>query len=78
MAHVLELEALMPKPKRNDVPVKVDADVIADARIVAAYEHVSLAAYLSERLRPLVAEDLARHQAEHKPQRKPKAPPAKE
>ena len=52
----------MPKPKRNDVPVKIDAEVVRVARIVAAYEETTLAEYLSERLRPLVQKDLEKHQ----------------
>jgi hypothetical protein len=50
-----------PMAKRNDVydvSVKVDADVIHDAKIVAAYRDVTLAEYLTELIRPLVARDL--------------------
>ena len=52
----------MSKTKRNDVPVKIDAEVVRIARIVAAYDEQTLAEYLSERLRPLVAADLAKRQ----------------
>ncbi len=55
------------KPKRNDVPVKVDAEVIRQARIVAAYEEIPLAELLSELLRPIVQKRLEHHQG-----RKPK------
>ena len=54
----------MAKPKRNDVPVKMDAEVVRVARIVAAYQGVTLAEYISERLRPLAKADLAKHQRE--------------
>jgi hypothetical protein len=46
--------------KRNDVPVKIDAEVVHVAKIAAAYKDMSLAEYISERLRPLVAEDVDR------------------
>jgi hypothetical protein len=63
---------LMSKPKRDDVPVKVDAEVIRQARIVAAFDGLSLAEYLSERLRPLVAADLEERKRSDPPHRKPK------
>jgi hypothetical protein len=47
-----------PMAKRNDIPVKLDAEVVRVARIAAAYKEMSLAEYLSERLRPLVAQDV--------------------
>jgi hypothetical protein len=47
-----------PMTKRNDVPVKIDAEVVRVARIAAAYKDMSLAEYISERLRPLVAQDI--------------------
>ena len=49
----------MAKQKRDDEPVKIDRAVLSIARIVAAYRGMSVAEYLSERLRPLVAEDHA-------------------
>jgi hypothetical protein len=57
------MQALADRPmttKRNDVPVKIDADVVRVAKIAAAYKDMSLAEYISERLRPLVAEDVDR------------------
>jgi hypothetical protein len=54
-----------PMTKRNDVPVKIDAEVIRVAKIAAAYRELSLAEYLSERLRPLVADDVQRSHAEY-------------
>ena len=44
--------------KRNDVSVKMDASVVDDAKIVASYKKLSLAQYLSETLRPIVAQQL--------------------
>jgi hypothetical protein len=54
------MQALLESPmaKRNDVPVKVDADVIRVAKIAAAYKGISLAEYLSETLRPIVSRDV--------------------
>ena len=45
-----------PMAKRNDVPVKVDADVIRTAKIAAAYKGLSLAEYLSDTLARLSRE----------------------
>jgi hypothetical protein len=50
------------KPKRNDVPVKMDAEVLRIARIVAAYEDVPLAELISETLRPILTKKLEAHQ----------------
>jgi hypothetical protein len=47
----------MPKPKRDDESVKIDRTVLQQAKIVAAYLGITVAEYLSDRLRPLVAED---------------------
>ena len=44
--------------KRNDVQVKVDATVAAQAKMVAASRGVHLAEYVSELIRPLVLRDL--------------------
>ena len=51
---VLEREMV----RRNDTAAKIDAEVVADAKIVAAFRGVSLAEYLSEILRPAVTRDL--------------------
>lgn len=50
------------RPKRNDVPVKVDAEVLRIARIVAAYEDMPLAELISETLRPILERKLDMHQ----------------
>ncbi len=73
----------VPKPKKNDPPrhdtaVKIDAEVVRLARSVAAFREQSLAAYLSDLVRPLVARDF--HAMTHeeppvaKPRRKPDSP----
>jgi hypothetical protein len=54
------------KPKRNDVPVKIDAEVLRVARIVAAYEDVPLAELISETLRPIMVARLEAHQEKKK------------
>jgi hypothetical protein len=46
-----------PKSKRNDEPVKVDAEVLKMARLVVQERDTTLAEYLSELLRPLVRRD---------------------
>lgn len=47
--------------RRNDVPVKIDAEVVRKAKIVAAFKDIALAEYVSELLRPLVEEHLKEH-----------------
>ena len=54
--------------RRNDQTVKLDAEVARDAKIVAAYKDMSLAEYLSELIRPVVARDL---ESEHERKTKP-------
>jgi hypothetical protein len=49
--------------KRNDVTVKVDAEVARLAKIVAAYRDASVAEYLSDTLLPIVRRDLEQEQA---------------
>ena len=46
------------KPKRNDLAVKIDADVVKLARIVAAYDDVPMAELMSEALRPYLLKRL--------------------
>jgi hypothetical protein len=43
---------------RNDVAVKLDAEVAKLARIVAAYKGVPMAQYISDILRPIIQRDL--------------------
>jgi hypothetical protein len=51
-----------PVAKRKDVTVKIDADVIHTAKIVAAYEGKTLAEFLSDVLAPIMDDKLAEHQ----------------
>jgi hypothetical protein len=44
--------------KRNDTVVKVDCEVIDDARKVAALREMTLAEYLTEIVRPIARRDL--------------------
>lgn len=43
--------AEMPRTKRNDVAVKIDAEIVRKARTMASYRGIPLAQYLSEKLR---------------------------
>jgi hypothetical protein len=54
-----------PMAKRNDVTIKVDADVVRDAKLVAVYRGTSVAELISEILRPIVAKMLEEEQAKH-------------
>ena len=49
--------------RRNDVAVKIDAEVARQAKIVAAFKDVSLAEFLSEALRPIVEKELVEQSA---------------
>ena len=65
-----------PMTRRNDVSVKLDEEVVRIARLVAEYKETSLAAYLSDLLRPLVTKDLEHEQATFKlpkPKGRPRA-----
>jgi hypothetical protein len=53
--------------KRQDMTVKLDAEVLRVAKIVAAYRGVTVADYLSELVRPLALKDLQREQAKGSP-----------
>jgi hypothetical protein len=58
--------------RRNDLAVKIDAEVISEAKMVAASKGISLAEYLSEVLRPIVHRDLEAETARRLKPRKPK------
>ncbi len=47
-----------PMTKRNDVNIKLDAEVATDAKMVASARGIAMAEYLSELIRPLVRRDL--------------------
>jgi hypothetical protein len=59
--------------KRNDVSVKVDAEVVILAKMVAAGRDQSLAEYLSETLAPIVRQHLDEEYARRQTS-KPPAP----
>ncbi len=55
------------KRKRDDVTVKLDAELVRIAKVVAAYRDITIAEYLSERLRPLVDLDHIEEMQKHSP-----------
>lgn len=65
---------IMPRQKRNDVVVKLDAEVYRMAKILAAYEDAPvIAEFLSEILRPILEEKMRRHSLPLHPKPKRKA-----
>lgn len=54
------MNSTMPKPKRNDASVKLDAEIVRRARLITDHSGASIAEYLSELLRPLVDRDYKR------------------
>jgi hypothetical protein len=44
--------------QRNDVSVKLDAQVAREAKLVATYKGISVAQYISDVLGPIVRKDL--------------------
>ena len=46
--------AAMPRKKRNDIAVKIDAEIARQARTIASHSDVSLAQYLSGILKPII------------------------
>lgn len=64
--------------RRHDMAVKVDAEIVRKAKIVAAFKDVSLAEYLSEALRPIVDRELrefSQRSLDVKPEPKPAPKP---
>jgi hypothetical protein len=47
--------------RRDDITIRINAEVVRKARIVADFEGKSLAGYVSDALGPIVDADLARH-----------------
>jgi hypothetical protein len=47
----------MPRQKRNDLTVKIDAALVAKAKSVSGFRGLTLAEYLSEKLRGPVEKD---------------------
>lgn len=65
--------AMPRKPsKRNDLPVKIDAEVVRMARIIAAFRDTTLAEVMSETLRPLLEKQLAQLTADQIKKQKPR------
>jgi hypothetical protein len=64
--------ALSEPMKRNDVNVKLDAEVATDAKMVASARGIPMAQYLSELIRPLVRRDLESEMAKRLRQSDPK------
>jgi hypothetical protein len=62
----------LPVAKRNDVTVKMDKEVVAEAKMVASSRDQTLAEYLSELIRPLVQRDLAQEMMRRIHPRSPK------
>jgi hypothetical protein len=60
--------------KRNDVSVKMDAKVVEDCRIAASFMGLSLAEYLSERMRAIAARDIDEGYSQRSATPKPKLP----
>jgi hypothetical protein len=50
-------EAVMPREKRDDVSVKIDATIHKRAKLIAASRDIPLAQYLSDLLRAPVSRD---------------------
>jgi hypothetical protein len=75
------MQALLETPmtKRNDVSVKMDAQVVEDCRIAASFRKMTLAEYLSETMREAAKRDIDEGYAQRAAaQAKPQAPPKPE
>jgi hypothetical protein len=46
------------QPRRNDVPARIDSDVLEDVRLVATFRKISISEYLSDIVRPIAKRDL--------------------
>ncbi len=62
--------------KRNDVSVKIDAEVYRKVRTVAAWRGVSVAEYLSEIVDPVATRDVAKMSKEAGDKKRPPPPAA--
>lgn len=54
------LETTLPRPKRDDVAVKIDAKVYRKAKVVAAARGITIAEYVTDVCRPTVERDYQR------------------
>jgi hypothetical protein len=61
MAVVAEKTAMPRQPKRDDLAVKIDKEVVRMARILAAIEDTTIAELMSETLRPILQKKLDEH-----------------
>jgi hypothetical protein len=59
---------------RNDVAVKLDAQVAKEAKMVAAARNITLAEYISEVLRPIVHADLRAETSQMLGEKEPRGP----
>jgi hypothetical protein len=66
--------ATMPRPKRNDIAVKIDRDVIRKAKTICGHRDISLAEYLTGLLSPVIDREYDRFKAELANEDKPKRP----
>ncbi len=60
------LSATMPKQQRNDVSVKIDAEVYRMVKTVAAWKGVPIAEYLTEVVGPVARRDMGKMNQEIK------------
>jgi predicted HicB family RNase H-like nuclease len=56
--------------KRTDTTVKLDKEVAEDAKIAASYKGLSVAQYVTEVLRPIVARDIEEGHKRHEAAKK--------
>lgn len=65
--------------KRNDVTTKIDAAVLEECRIAAAFRSMTLSEYISESMRSAAARDIEegirRRESAAKPEPKPRPKP---
>jgi hypothetical protein len=64
--------------RRTDVAVKIDAEVVRQAKVVAAFRGISLAEYLSETSRPAVQRDYREESRKAAGDNEPPKPPKPE
>ena len=77
MIDLAERPTMAPE-KRDDTTTKIDREVLADCQTVAKSLRISASKYISDRLRPLVKQDLERELARRTkptPPPKPKSKP---
>ncbi len=60
----------MPRPKRNDLGVKIEADIVRKARTLCDWKDIVMAQYLSDILRDQVNRDFDKFRREINPDTK--------